>query len=137
MIDLQEIEVEIAKINNYQGMHLVMLCALQDLCQSRKDVPKLLKRVPVLEKGLGWRMTAITSASPKAVVLADRRYILMFVTKNRQKNTSLCPNRRAVASWKSTVRQMLSLCNDSCDLISPFIIQEWRGMHYFVVSCLS
>ena len=40
MIDLLEIEVEITKISNYQGMHLVVLCALQDLCQSRNDVPK-------------------------------------------------------------------------------------------------
>ena len=40
MIDLLEIEVEIAEINNYQKMHLVVLCALQDLCQSRSDVPK-------------------------------------------------------------------------------------------------
>ena len=52
MIDLLEIEVEIAKISNYQGMHLVVLCALQDLCQSRKDVPKSPQKVLVLEKGL-------------------------------------------------------------------------------------
>ena len=52
MIDLLEIEVEIAKISNYQVMHLVVLCALQDLCQSRKDVPKSPQKVLVLEKGL-------------------------------------------------------------------------------------
>ena len=41
MIDLLEIEVEIAKINNYQGSALSgVASALQELCQGRKDVPK-------------------------------------------------------------------------------------------------
>ena len=69
MTDLPEIEVEIAKINNYQGMKLVVLCALQDLCQSRKDVPKSPQKVLVLEKGLAHDCYH-PATSPKAVVLA-------------------------------------------------------------------
>ena len=49
MIDLLEIEVEIAKISNYQGMHLVVL---ECLVRARKYVLKSQQEVLVLEKGL-------------------------------------------------------------------------------------
>ena len=50
MIDLLDIEVEIAKISNYQGSALSG--ALQDLCLGRKGVPKSPQKVLVLEKRL-------------------------------------------------------------------------------------
>ena len=39
MINLLEIEVEIAKISNYQGMHLVVpecLVRAEEMCQNRR-----------------------------------------------------------------------------------------------------
>ena len=82
MIELLETEVEIAKINNYQGMHLVVLCAFQDLCQSRKDVPKSPQKVLVLEKGLThdcYHITAFDQSNCKkagpALILIEHHLI--------------------------------------------------------------
>ena len=52
MIDLLEIEVEIAKIINYQGSALSGVVCLARLVSGPKNVPKSPQKVPVLEKGL-------------------------------------------------------------------------------------
>ena len=52
MIDLLEIEAEIAKISNYQGSALSGGVCLARLVSGPEDVPKSPQKVLVLEKGL-------------------------------------------------------------------------------------
>ena len=76
MIDLLEMEVEIARNSNYQGSALSGACVPCKTCVWAEKMCRN-RRKKFWFKRKGWCMTAITSASPKAVVLAGMLSMLV------------------------------------------------------------